>query len=606
MSVLLAMSVLAAVHVSVDPTVVRSEVPRTIYGTGMEDVNHEIYGGLDAQRLFGESFEEGLPVGKDVLQDHGVSGCWMKALAVDGGDFIWSTNVFHWGCASQGLAPNGGKAAIANAGLRNWGVPCRAGKLMRGYAWVRGSVGTLEVALQDAFGERTYARATLKTVADETWHRISFELIPDATDAHGRFLICASGLGTVWVDDVYLADAPTDQFGELGCREDIVGGFRTAGVTFLRWGGSMVNAKEYRLANMPGTGERKAYEGFWNRKSSGGFGVREFVRMAAAMGLPCAVAINAYEKESDAGAFAKELLAYDIPIYVQIGNEELTGCADPEDKCDPETCVRYCASAKRLVAAMRAVNPKFRFVSAVMWNERRMDLMEKTFRELDGVVDYWDLHPYFTDPAGARKARDLVGRVLKKMRTWNPKTTMRVAVFEENGNNHGLDRALGHAIMLEAVREAGADILTSCPANALQPYLNNDNWWDQGSIFFTPTRVWLQPCGYAQKMASEFHRNLLVEGKTDDAEVSVSATRNRDGKSVVLHLVNSSWEEKEVAIAGTDLPIANVVSLSGPSSTADNPPDDPTRVSPRNVTTEFLERHAVKPYSYTIVELSAR
>ena len=46
------------VRIAVDPSDVRAEVPRTLYGTGMEDVNHEIYGGLDAQRLYDESFEE--------------------------------------------------------------------------------------------------------------------------------------------------------------------------------------------------------------------------------------------------------------------------------------------------------------------------------------------------------------------------------------------------------------------------------------------------------------------------------------------------------------------------------------------------------------------
>ena len=45
-----------AAKVSVNLADVKAEVPRTLYGTGMEDVNHEIYGGLDAQRLYDESF----------------------------------------------------------------------------------------------------------------------------------------------------------------------------------------------------------------------------------------------------------------------------------------------------------------------------------------------------------------------------------------------------------------------------------------------------------------------------------------------------------------------------------------------------------------------
>ena len=36
-----------------------------------------------------------------------------------------------------------------------------------------------------------------------------------------------------------------------------------------------------------------------------------------------------------------------------------------------------------------------------------------------------------------------------------------------------------------AVRRMGDFVLTSCAANALQPYRQNDNGWDQGQVFFT-------------------------------------------------------------------------------------------------------------------------
>ena len=40
---------------------VQNPVTPYLYGSCIEDVNHEIYGGLYAQRIFGESFEEPLP-----------------------------------------------------------------------------------------------------------------------------------------------------------------------------------------------------------------------------------------------------------------------------------------------------------------------------------------------------------------------------------------------------------------------------------------------------------------------------------------------------------------------------------------------------------------
>lgn len=66
---------------------------------------------------------------------------------------------------------------------------------------------------------------------------------------------------------------------------------------------------------------------------------------------------------------------------------------------------------------------------------------------------------------------------------------MKCTILEENGNLHNMQRALGHATILNTTRRMGDFLLTSCAANTLQPYLQNDNGWDQGQVFFTPDRV---------------------------------------------------------------------------------------------------------------------
>ena len=42
----------------IDAADVRNTIPHTMFGTCIEDVNHEIYGGLYGQLIMGESFEE--------------------------------------------------------------------------------------------------------------------------------------------------------------------------------------------------------------------------------------------------------------------------------------------------------------------------------------------------------------------------------------------------------------------------------------------------------------------------------------------------------------------------------------------------------------------
>ena len=47
----------AAQTLTVDAGKVLCRVESLIYGAGAEDVNHEIYGGLYDQKIFGEGFE---------------------------------------------------------------------------------------------------------------------------------------------------------------------------------------------------------------------------------------------------------------------------------------------------------------------------------------------------------------------------------------------------------------------------------------------------------------------------------------------------------------------------------------------------------------------
>ena len=583
------------VAVKVDLADVQAEIAPNIYGLGMEDVNHEIYGGLDAQRLYGESFEEapkpcggGNPIGARL----NVSGCW-ESLNAHPGELVHDTAVAHWGRASQAMKPNGASVGMGNRGLGNAGIPVRKGRALTGWLYARGSVGALEVSLRPAKGGAAYAVQALEAAPGEEWKRLEFRFVPTADDPAARFAVTAFGYGTVWIDDAYLADEPTNEFGRIGCREDVVAGLEKAGVNFLRWGGTMCNAEDYLLKNFDGT--RKPYRGFWHPVSSGGFGPREFVRLAAAMKLPCAFSIGAREEVAEAVKLAEELKAYDIPIVVEIGNEELIVAGVPA------ACLQYCELVRKLVPPMRKANPKLKFASALWWGENR-----RYFDLLDGVVDYWDLHPYFNKPEEALKARGIVRRFLETIRRWNPKTTMRAAVFEENGPRHDMSRALCHALMLEEVRAAGKDVLTSCPANAFQVWKQNDNGWDQGNVFMTPDKVWLAPCAWAQRMASDGHRELLVASSCDDKDVHVSATRDRAGESPVLHFVNLSGEKKSLSLAFADgkvRRVAKAVMLSGGSLEADNGPDAPERVAPRDETAALAKSLELKPYSYTVITL---
>jgi hypothetical protein len=67
--------------ITVDASKVEGSVTPWLYGACIEDVNHEIYGGLYDQRIFGESFEE--PVPNPLFDDcSAYEGEWQVACSV--------------------------------------------------------------------------------------------------------------------------------------------------------------------------------------------------------------------------------------------------------------------------------------------------------------------------------------------------------------------------------------------------------------------------------------------------------------------------------------------------------------------------------------------
>jgi hypothetical protein len=71
-------------RITVDAMKVMNTIPAKMYGSCIEDVNHEIYGGLYDQRLYGESFEEPAPP-TQIMGWKTLNGRWK---IVDGSLFV--------------------------------------------------------------------------------------------------------------------------------------------------------------------------------------------------------------------------------------------------------------------------------------------------------------------------------------------------------------------------------------------------------------------------------------------------------------------------------------------------------------------------------------
>ena len=409
---------------------------------------------------------------------------------------------------------------IANRGLNRWGiavsqgVPMHSVLYLRGKAQRRGKQIKACVALQNADGTVEYARATLAGITDR-WQRFEADLVPDASDPNARFVLSLADEGTLWADQVLLA---TDHY---PYRHDLTEAFCAEGLTFLRYGGTMVNAPDYLTRNMTGSPlEREPYDGHWYLNATNGFAIPEFVRFARLIGAEPSFAINIEDNPADVLRLLDETASWH-PRLLEIGNEE---CIGTRSRAAYE---HYVERFLTLYDAIHPVYPDMAFIIAAWWRPDEPATMEYVFRALDGKADFWDYHPWTETPEQAQQAEAVIGQMRQLFTTWNPHTTMRCAILEENGNTHDMTRALAHAVMLGVVRRSAGFVPLDSPANALQPWKQNDNGWDQGQIFFDASRTWMQPPYYAQQMASAHHQPLLVKADITADSLDVTVTRSR-------------------------------------------------------------------------------
>lgn len=552
---------------------------------------------------------------------HAVSGMWEATYSSNSQpNYSIDATTFTNGKRSQMIENKAevGKVGVNNKGLNRWGIAVRKGEKFAGEVMLKGSAEKVFVALQSADGKE-YGRTELKGIGEE-WAKHTFSLRSKGEDKEAQFVIYIDGKGKIWADQAMLMPVNKAPYKNLPVRADIAECFREQGLTMLRYGGSMVNAPDYKFASMRGErSEREPYDGQWYHHSTNGFNIIEFVEFASAMGYELSFAVNI----NDDPQVMAEMIEYfngDTSTkwgaqrakdghpkpygvkYIEIGNEETL--------FEYNTLAAYDYYIERfniLTDAMRKVDPSLKFIHSAWWRAGRPELMRQVFTALDGKADYWDYHPWVDDLGSALNVERDLRQMEKMFKEWNPNTTMRCAIFEENGSSHGIRRMLSHVIVQNAVRRMGDFVLCTCPANALEPYLQNDNGWNQGQIFFTPDKAWGMPPYHAQKLSSEHHQPLLIEstlvGRRDNS-LNITATRSEDGKEIVLHIANLSTQPQSLALdfgSFGKIRKAEKWSIAGEENDV-NSPDEPTRITAEKQEVDFLDGAcSLKPYSYTVV-----
>ncbi len=556
-----------------------------------------------------------------------ISGMWDPVVTHSAvAAFVWDATNPYNSAHSQQIAFEGGSGTVgvANRGLNRWGIAVQRGKAMEGHLYVRGDSGntTLTVALQSVDGRHTYAQQQLPP-AKATWERRDFLLHPTGTDSHSRFAIWLSHPGEVNVDQVYLSDTGKALFHGGPFRADIATKLVDEGLTFLRYGGSMVNAPNYLWKNMIGPRDKRSqYDGTWYPYSTNGFAIPEFLQFCETAHIKPAFAININESPKDAADMVQYLngpasslwgakrvadghpAPYDVE-YIEIGNEEAINGSKAWYQ-------RYLESFERLYDAMHAADPGIKFIIAAWWRPDE-PWCETIAKALNGKASLWDVHVNADNLGDAEHVDRTLTQMQEQFAKWIPGSNLKACILEENGGRHDLQRALGHARILNVVMRHGDFVRIDCPANCLQPYHENDNGWDQGQVFFTPDEVWGMPPYYAQQMASLNREPLCVDCTTTsvDNDLDVTATRSEDGKTLVLQVVNSGDTAQTGSVNAQHFASRKHVetwTLCG-ALTDVNTPENPRKVTWHKAQVEMLAptlHYTFLPHSYTILRMTKR
>jgi len=531
-------------------------------------------------------------------------------------------NAFH-GKYCQFFRHRGGKGRVglSNMGLNGWGIPVYEGDCMSGYIWLKGKWmrDAVYVALESEDGAVCYDKVELGKLSRK-WTKYEFKFKPSKTDAKARFVLYTENKGRVWADMAMLLADPSRQYKGLPLRQDVAQFMKNQGLKILRYGGTMINVPDYRFKNMIGPrDQRPPYRGHWSWWATNGFGIEDFVLLCNACGFTSAFAVNVAEDPKDVGDMVEYLNGdastewgsvraanghpepYGVK-YVAVGNEEVivheSGDAYQE----------YIDTFNKFYDEMKARDPEINVVCAMWWRPNMEEDMERVFHAVDGKAAFWDFHPWADElDTGVNVDRDLT-KMEELFHKWNPETKMRCIIFEENGLTHNMKRTLGHVTLQNAVRRHGDFVEACCAANALQPYLQNDNSWDQGQVFLTPTQVWGMPPYYAQQMASANHMPLLVSTE-NSTTLDITATTNEASDRLVLHVANTGAEAVTTTVDVKSFGAvgkAESLTLAGDGLYDYNPVDNPMKVVPklRILPKSAVQKYSFPPYSYTILSFS--
>ena len=511
-----------------------------------------------------------------------------------------------FGKQSQRLTFSGGQGEIGieNRGLNRWGMHFQQGKPYEGCLRAKAEKPTeVCVALESGDGARVYAETQLH-VADTDWQKLDFTLTPQGTDPKGRLAIKLKQPGSVVVGYAFLQPGPWGRFKGLPVRGDIAQALANETFKVARYGGSMVHGG-YRWKPMIGPRDRRPpYGSGYYSYPTHGWGILDFLDLCEAAGLLAIPDFDTGETPLDMADFVE---------YVNGPADSPWGGKRAADGHPQPYRLKHLE-----IGNEGAINEQywqhFQPVALAIWaKDPGMVLVVGDYEYPNVITDPFHIKaPHITTLEAHRKILELAKQYgaevwfdvhlgtgdaflrgglrgfpsfIEALGKIAAGAKYKVCVFELNSYNHDHARGLSNARCISLLERLGDKVPAVTSATGLQPYGHNDNDWDEGLIFFTPTQAWGQPAYYVAQMITRYYQPLCVKAEVQcpgDA-MEGNAKRSEDGTTLVLQVVNSGEKPLATRIALNDFSpkkdVARITELCGKLNDV-NTPEEPERVKP--------------------------
>jgi len=566
-----------ATSIAVDAGRVVGHTNRLFTGSCLEDVNHEVYGGIYSQMVFGEGFQEPTVAagGETGSEQTGVSGMWRsfrRGTALGSYEISKDNPWIGIQCQRMSFFSGEGELGVENEGLNRIGMSFSRGKTYEGELVVRtANPVALVVALEARGGGASYCRQTLRTRGGG-WERVDFSLTPAADDPCGRFSIILGQPGQIDIGYAFVQPGNWGRFCGLPVRKDVAEALIAEGNTVMRYGGAMINAPGYRWKKMIGPRDRRQpYSGTWYPFSTDGWGIPDFLDFCEAAHVVPIPTFNLNETPRDMSDFlefangpatsnwGKVRAANGHPEpyrlrCMEIGNEEAV---------DDGYWKKFSAIAEKIWTAdpsmilvvgdcwyLQPISYPFNFrgaphIASLAAHQRILNLAKRL-----GAEVWIDVHVATETPDDPSPGQIATLQSLSQaLVALAPGAKFKLTTFELNANVHGMQRALANAHAINVFQRLGIQA-TVISANALQPDGQNDNGWDQGLVFLSPTRVWFQPPAYVMQMLSRSYLPLRLDAQVaaPRSRLDVTATMSDDRRALLLSVVNMGNTAEAAAI----------------------------------------------------------